>query len=170
MFQQSHLTVVRIRTSCLQLLITSVWEYLKALTVHRPNHEVMIAANKVLRALSSHCIQSGDMRTLGTSQQLQHHPASPNTCCFLKLWLRTIVVPKQTTTAELESQLHSGQQPQIPSVTLKQSVSGSGEEKIHLVCGWKKTITSPILLCLSHLLELHLLPPECKGSQFWWCQ
>lgn len=79
MLQQSHfITVVRIRNSCSQLFITSVWEYLKALIVHGPNHEVMITANKVLRALSSHCSQSRDMRTLSTSQQWQHHPASPN--------------------------------------------------------------------------------------------
>lgn len=86
---------------------------------------------------------------------------------FWSSWLRRIIASKQITAAQLESQLHSGQQLQIPSVTLKQSVFGSGEEKNHLICDWEKTL---ILLCLSHLLELHLLPPLCQKDQLWWGQ
>lgn len=72
MFQQSHIiTAVRIKTSGLQLFITSKREYLKALIAHGPNHEVTITTNKVLRARSSHCSQSGEMRTLGTSIKQQ---------------------------------------------------------------------------------------------------
>lgn len=62
---------------------------------------------------------------------------------FWSSWLSIIVVPKQTTAAQLESQLYSGQQPQIPSVLAKRSVSCSGEEKTHLICDWKKTIFPP---------------------------
>lgn len=163
------MTVVRIRTSCLQLFITSLWEYLKALIVHGPNHEVMITANKVLRALSSHCrVGTWGYSVLHSNGSiilpLQTHAV------FWSSWLRTIVVPKQRTAAQLESQLHSGRQPQIPSVSSRWSVSGSGEETKHLICDLQKIILSPILLCLSHLLELHLLPPVCKWRQFWWCQ
>lgn len=61
--------------------------------------------------------------------------------------LRRIVVPKQITAAQLESQLHSGQQPQIPSVTLKQSGFGSGEEKTI----WSVTGRRPSSSCAFHI-------------------
>lgn len=64
MFQQPHfVTAVRLRTSGLQLFITSKREYLKALIAHGPKHEVTITTNKVLRALSSHCSEWEDEDT-----------------------------------------------------------------------------------------------------------
>lgn len=98
MFQQSHfITVVRIRTSCLQLFITSVWEYLKVLIVHGPNHEVMITANKVLRALSSHCSQSGGMRIIGASQQWAASSCLSKDMLFSEVpdWARLLFLNKQ---------------------------------------------------------------------------